>query len=303
MRFYSMFLLLALLVTGHVYAQPAKKYLTAEDAILAQSKSWQKTGVAKPIQSDDGRILYPYGQYMPTLICSTFRVCDIQLEAGEIVKGIPQIGDNRFGISPQVSGAGDQAVTTLIVRPKMEGLETNLFVATNKRTYRIKLRSSNKEGGDYMHSMAFYYPEDAVEEWAAYAKEIRAKEDKREKLVQTDLGDAGFDMNKIDFDYNIEGDASFKPIRVYNNGSKTFIQYPSTVRQEESPILIVLDENKKPIAVNFRFKPYGCADADCNKSKGDMLEVDFLIKRAKLVLGEGSNQVKVDIKAKSLGWW
>ncbi len=51
-------------------AASGKKFLTLEDAAVSQAKKWQQTGVAKPIMSDDGKILYPFGQYLPTITCA-----------------------------------------------------------------------------------------------------------------------------------------------------------------------------------------------------------------------------------------
>src|SRR4051812_11873621 len=88
----------------------SQQFLTLEDAAVAQAKKWQQIGIAKPIMSDDGRIIYPYGQYLPRLTCALLRVCDIQLEPGELLTGKPVAGDTaRWLMSRQVSGIGDQA--------------------------------------------------------------------------------------------------------------------------------------------------------------------------------------------------
>lgn len=292
------------IATSAALAAPGQKYLTADDAIMAQSKSWQKTGVAKPILSDDGRILYPFGQYMPTLVCSTFHVCDIQLQPGEVVIGTPFIGDTRATLTPATSGPNG-SLTSVIVKPISEDFETNIVIPTDRRIYRIKFKSSKKEAGDYMHSMGFYYPEDTKSDWENYAKAKQESIDKRASLVQAELGGAGFDLNGVDFDYKVEGSASFKPERVFSASGKTFIQFPGSVRSGEAPILVVMDDKEKPISVNYRAKPYGCADSDCTKSKGDMLIVDYVIKQAQLVLGKDSDMIRVDIRSGSAtkSWW
>src|SRR5260363_344688 len=80
-----------------------QRFLTQRDAVAAQAEAWRQNGIAKPILSDDGRILYPYGQTMPKLICTLLRACDIQLEPGERLTGKPVAGDtvrNRFSSKP-----------------------------------------------------------------------------------------------------------------------------------------------------------------------------------------------------------
>ncbi|HEX7650206.1 MAG TPA: TrbG/VirB9 family P-type conjugative transfer protein [Noviherbaspirillum sp.] len=306
MRASVLLLALACLGVGQVQAAQGgvgSKYLTAEDAILEQSKSWRQTGVAKPILSDDGRILYPFGQYMPTLICSTFHVCLITLEKGEAVQGTPSSGDTRVTLTPTLGGP-DKDLTVITVKPTAEDFDTNFAIVTDRRIYQIKFISAKKEAGDYVQSIGFYYPEDMKKQWDDYAKAAKGKQAKREQLVQSEMGESAFDLDRMDFDYKISGEGSFKPSRVFNNGSKTFIQFPESMRTGEAPILVVLDEKEQPISVNFRVKPYGCANVDCSKSQGDMLVVDYVVKRARLVLGKDSDLVKVDIRAKSASsWW
>jgi len=260
-----------------------KRFLTLEDAAVAQAKKWQQTGVAKPIISDDGRIMYPFGQYLPKLTCTLMRVCDIQLEPGELLTGKPVAGDTaRWLMSKQVSGSGDKAITHVIVKPTDVNIETNLIITTNLRTYQIDLYSSPSEK-DYLNMIGFYYPEDMSTEWDDSAK-IKAKEQRaHDQLVAAELP-AG-SAESLDFNYSIDGSSgtSFKPVRVYNDGLKVYIQMPDGVPTAEAPVLLLIGKDDKPEIVNWRPKT------------PTLYEVDKLFDKAMLVVGTDGDEQKITI--------
>lgn len=260
-----------------------KRFLTLEDAAVAQAKKWQQTGVAKPIISDDGRIMYPFGQYLPKLTCTLMRVCDIQLEPGELLTGKPVAGDTaRWLMSKQVSGSGDKAITHVIVKPTDVNIETNLIITTNLRTYQIDLYSSPSEK-DYLNMIGFYYPEDMSAEWDDSAK-IKTKEQRaHDQLVAAELP-AG-SAESLDFNYSIDGSSgtSFKPVRVYNDGLKVYIQMPDGVPTAEAPVLLLIGKDNKPEIVNWRPKT------------PTLYEVDKLFDKAMLVVGTDGDEQKITI--------
>ncbi|KMY85166.1 Conjugative transfer protein TrbG [Candidatus Paraburkholderia calva] len=231
-----------------------QRFWTLEDAAVAQAKKWQQTGQAKPIISDDGRIMYPFGQYLPKLTCTVMRVCDIQLQPGELVTGKPVAGDAaRWMMSKQVSGAGDKAITHVIVKPTETNIKTNLISITDRRTYQIELSSSANEK-DYLNMIGFYCPEEITSEWDESAK-LKAREQKaHDSRVAAELPVGVVD--RLDFDYSIDGgsDIAFKPTRVYNDGLKTYIQLPEGVTVSETPVLLLIDKDNKPAIVNYRSK-------------------------------------------------
>jgi P-type conjugative transfer protein TrbG len=273
-------ILMAAAATAHA-AGPAK-FLTLEDAAVAQAKRWQQTGVAKPIMSDDGKVVFPFGQYMPTVTCAPLRACDIELEAGELVTGKPLAGDAvRWKVSKAESGAGDKRVTHVVVKPLDVNLDTNLIITTNKRTYHIRLYSSPNEA-DYVNRVGFYYPQDLAEEWDESERVAEHETKAKQKLVVAEMP-GNVSVEQLDFGYRIEGDdVSFKPVRVFNEGTHVFIQMPASMRTDEAPVLLLLDKAGSPQLVNYR-------------PKDDYYIVDKLFDKAILVIGTGKSQSKVTI--------
>jgi type IV secretion system protein VirB9 len=272
--------LLCLMLSMPAFASHNKKFLTLEKAAMEQAKKWQQTGTAKPIMSDEGKILYPFGQYLPTLTCAPLRACDIELEPGEMVTGKPLSGDSvRWKITKAESGTGESTITHIVVKPIDINIETNMIITTNKRTYHIRLFSSADEE-NYLNRVGFYYPEDIAHEWDTSAQLAKKSAQQKDKLVVSELQAVAVDQ--LDFAYQVKGKTPFTPVRVFNDGTRVFIQMPKAMFAAEAPILLLLDENDKPQIVNYRVK-----DA--------YYIVDKLFDKAVLLVGESRGQQKVNI--------
>ncbi|NMT19429.1 TrbG/VirB9 family P-type conjugative transfer protein, partial [Vibrio parahaemolyticus] len=49
----------------------------------------------------------------------------------------------------------------------------------------------------------------------------------------------GLNIDDLDFDYDIEGNTRFTPVRVYNNSVKTILEMPRSVATGKLPSLLV----------------------------------------------------------------
>jgi type IV secretion system protein VirB9 len=163
---------------------------------------------------------------MPTVVCAPLHVCDIALQPGEMVKGV-NVGDPvMWDVEPSVSGSGGEARTILVVKPQDAGLRTDLSVATDRRIYAIALVSTRY---NYMPLASFTYPDDQARAWAAYQQQFAA-------------GPPGAPNSpgNVYFPYAISGDApSWRPLRAWSNGQKTFILFAPGFRnyQAGAPVL------------------------------------------------------------------
>lgn len=284
-------LLLSSALAAEQGSAASAKYLTLQDAAIAQARKWQQTGVAKPIISDDGKILFPFGQYLPTVTCAPLRACDIELEAGEVTSGKPLAGDPvRWIISKAESGSGNKKITHVVVKPTDVALETNLIIPTDKRTYHLRLVSSANEK-DYLNRVGFYYPQELADEWAQAAKVAEKEAQDKEKLVVSEL--PLLDIAKLDFGYSFETErGAIQPLRAFNDGKQVFIQMPESVSATEMPVLLLYDKQGKLVVVNYRVK-------------GLYYIVDKLFDKAVLIAGTDGAQKKVVIsfnKEKARFW-
>ena len=251
------------------------------------SRQWE-TGVATPTPGADGRVVYIFGQGMPVMVCAPLRVCAIELQAGEHLESQPQIGDSRrWEITPVLSGSGLEETPLLIVKPIEAGLETDLIVSTDRRTYVFRLISDSTR---FVSRLAFQYPGEDAAKWAAFEiRQAAAKRDAEAVAEQARERDkragvvpmAENALDNLYFDYKLNGDAAYRPQQVFDDGQHTYLIYPNDGRFRELPTLLI-QVNGKSELVNFRVD-------------GSRYIVDRLFDKAILVVGVGKKQTRVTI--------
>lgn len=232
------------------------------------SEQWQHSrGVVT--RGPDGKVVFLYGEVQPSVVCSPLQVCDIELQAGEIVRDV-LVGDTvRWKVDPATSGAPNGQAVHLIVKPAEAGLMTSMVVTTSRRTYHIQLKSHPTQ---YMARIGFDYPEDINARFA----EINAR------IEASVVPGAGVQADQLDFSFHVSGSARWRPTRIYSDGMKTFIQFPSSLSGQDAPVLFVVSGGENRI-VNYRMKR-------------TMMVVDYNIDRAILVSGVGRQQQKITIR-------
>lgn len=193
------------------------------------------------------------------------QITDIALEEGEQLTGSGPVaaGDTvRWVVGDTESGNGDTRRVHILVKPTRASIETNLVVNTDRRTYLIELRSRERP---YMPSVAWYYPETV-----------------RERSRSASLKPIVPDPSQRVFRYAIEGDSPpWRPLAVYDDGRKVYVEFPQGIVQGEMPPLFVIGADGKSELVNYR-------------AFGNVLIVDRLFAAAELRLG-GEHQQKVRI--------
>jgi type IV secretion system protein VirB9 len=246
---------------------------------ITLAKEWIDNG-NKSFRGEDGSVSFLYGATMPRIVVAPLKITDIQFQTGERIKDV-QLGDTtRWMTSPSISGDGKNQISHLLVKTTDVGLETTLFVATNKRTYHMNLFSRKYE---YMPIVGFKYKDEINQKWDAYnnhfKKEKKIQETSKSFKITSTLSK---NIDSLDFEYTITGETSWKPLRVYNDGIKTYIQMPSSMKYQEAPIFMVLDKEDNNQLVNYRLKENNYI-------------VDKLFKRGILIIGVGENQEKIII--------
>ena len=217
----------------------------------------------------DGKVIFLFGEVQPSVVCCPLQVCDIELQAGEVVRDV-LIGDTvRWKVEPATSGAVGVQAIHLIVKPSEPGLVTSMVVTTSRRTYHIQLKSHQSQ---YMARVGFEYPEDV----SAKLADINAR------LEATTIPGAGVPAEQLNFGYSLSGSAPWRPTRVYSDGMKTYIQFPRSLSGQDAPVLFVVSGGENRI-VNYRMK-------------GNMMVVDYHVDRAVLLSGVGRRQDKITIK-------
>jgi type IV secretion system protein TrbG len=256
---------------------------TAQDAVQISEKWMAEHN--QPAVGRDGRVLYSYGAGLPTVVCAPLRVCMIELQSGERLVGEPHIGDSvRWNLSPAMYGNGTSATSVIVLKPQGPGLDTNLLITTDRRAYYLRLLSKSD---DYVARVAFAYPDEDENEkkWQQHLAEQKAQETKATRITE-------LPPNAVDsmyFNYRLKGgDDNIRPVRVFDDGKKTYIQISQAARNREAPVLVVIGPDGKQEMVNYRVKD-------------DMYIVDRLFERAELILGSGKKARKVEIDRERKG--
>lgn len=267
-------------VEAPAWPLPAVKLPDSAHQAAEISSTWSDS---IPVEGKEGRVLFVFGAGLPVVTCAPLRVCALELEPGEKPTGEPAIGDGvRWVVTPQISGSAPKETWLIMLKPKSAGLDTNLVIATDRRTYFLRLVSDPVK---YVARVAFDYPENPSEKWkAAVAQQKDNAEAKR--VEATIAAPIEGDVSRAFFGYDIKAkkgvSESIKPVRVYDVDGKTFVVMPPSMRDREAPILLIQSGSKNE-QVNFMLV------------KGDTYRVDRLFDRAVLVLGVGKNQSRVEI--------
>lgn len=277
----------------------------AGNSPVSQSENWREgKGKPQPIMTADGVLLFPYGQYEPTVICKPQQVCDIRFQAGENILDAVMGDTTRWMVQGVVSGIGANQVKHIILKPQYPDLNTNMIVTTDKgRVYNLRLLSSEK---NYISAIGWYYPQEI--------NDALAQKFKDQQMALGGINQGGSNPNNIntgsltsangiklnaqstmdndnlpvldlDFRYEISGDkVIWKPLRVFNDGVHTYIEVDQKALNVPSPAFMVYDENSGSYEmVNYR-------------QKGNYYIVDQMFNVGILIYDVGRNQQKVTIK-------
>ena len=245
-------------------------------SVEAAFKQYAKTGKAPNIKTD-GFIRFAYNpMQQPIINCMPFQQTVITLEPGErftsITSGDPQNLSYMVAVSGSSTGTETQQV---LVKPGVSQMSTNLIIATDRRIYNILVvvGASKKT---ITRNVGFWYPDEMLNK---VNENIQKKNDvdmNAEKMPQLNLA-------KANFNYKISGDdPSWAPVRVFDDGKRTWIEFPQGVDSKNVPTVLIQSDSDQFLKYNQSYySPY--------------MIIDGIFGRAKLVAGVGGDQVQVDI--------
>jgi type IV secretion system protein TrbG len=222
-----------------------------------------------PSPGADGRVIFTFGAGLATLVCAPLRICILELQPGERLAGEPQIGDSlRWQITPAAYGTGVDGTPVIVVKPTAPGLDTNLLVTTDRRAYYLRLISKPE---DYVSRVAFEYPaEDNNRRWQEHMLVERSRQSEKTQLLP-----ALVTAERLNFSYDVRGgNEHIRPLRVFDDGEKTYLQMPGEMKNREAPVLLIVGNDGKGEVTNYRVQR-------------QTYIVDRLFDRANLVLGAG----------------
>lgn len=170
----------------------------------------------------------------------------------------------RWVLGETVQGAGASQQVIVMVKPVRGDLRTNIILTTDQRTYLLDVVSH--EGDTYTSVIAWNYPEEQMKE----AEAARATAAQAAPVASA--------IDHLNFGYAVKAVRSrhpprWQPLRVFDDGLKTYIQFPANLGASEAPPLFLIGPKDEAELVNYRLL-------------GGYYVVDRLIDVAELRLGE-----------------
>ncbi len=215
------------------------------------------------------------------LVAAPGRITDILLEAGEILVETNPIaaGDTaRWVIGDTTSGEGASRRVHVLVKPVQDDLSTNLIINTNRRSYHLQLRASRRA---FLSQVAWRYPAAAIPLGTGVTPALTAP------VIAAPA--PAPDRARLNFGYQLRGVAPWRPVRVYDDGARTYVEFgPAVVLADLPPLFIVGPDGKSSELVNYRVE-------------GRRLVVDRLFDRAELRFGlkRWERRVRIERRAGS----
>ena len=261
--------------------------------IKSALKEFAKSGKASIVKRA-GFVQFPFGEVQPILNCRPDYGCDIELQAGEEVQAVILGNEPLWDYLVWQSNQEQTPVSHVTIGPRVRSARTNAIIGTDRRTYHLELLSTKK--ADYIRSAKFYYPRERLRTYQRKQKRKRRAEERRKgakkrNKLQRELGEAGaLAYQYMSFGWQISGSASWKPIRVFDDGAHIYLQFSEHVIFEDFPGVYIPSEDEQLTQPVWRaVKPTK------SREQGQYIMVDGMYDELRLVGGFGDKQETVSI--------
>jgi len=239
-------------------AQPTAKVAAANKAALREPSNAGFVGAVQVYPYNDGTLYRLYA--------APERITDIALQPGEVITSVAAGDTVRWTVGDTTSGSGENQRTHIFVKPFSAGLRSNLVITTSRRVYHIELESRSSGA---MAALSWTYPHD----------EMIALRRQQDRAAAAAPIASGLAIESLNFHYAISGDKpAWRPLRAFDDGRQTFIEFPASIAVGEAPPLFVIGEGGEAQLVNYRVA-------------GRYYVVDRLFGAAELRLGGKKQQV------------
>lgn len=187
--------------------------------------------------------IYPFSEGMIYRVyAAPERVTDIALQPGEALGAVAAGDTVRWTIGDTSSGTGDAKRTHILLKPFAAGLSTNVVITTDRRTYHLSLVSTSATA---MAALSWTYPADTM----------IAVRRQQQQIEATAPVAQGVPLENLSFAYTISGDMpSWRPLRAFDDGRQTFIEFPANLGVGEAPPLFLLGAKGEAELVNYRVR-------------------------------------------------
>jgi type IV secretion system protein TrbG len=151
-------------------------------------------------------------------------------------------------IGETAEGSGPNTQVVVLIKPHRGGLRTNFVLTTDQRTYLIE--AASREGSAYTSAVSWNYPQEQMQ---ALAAERAAQAAQAATVVAT----PALAIDQLHFGYDIRPihakPPRWQPLRVFDDGTKTYIQFPVNMAATDAPPLFLIGPKNQAELVNYRY--------------------------------------------------
>ncbi|MEM7588569.1 MAG: P-type conjugative transfer protein TrbG [Myxococcota bacterium] len=191
-------------------------------------------------------------------------ITSINLQPGEHIISTAAGGTTNWIVEQTKSGQGHALREHIVIKPRRAGLHDIFFITTNRRTYHLEIRSGARNA-DYTAAVSWKYSDD----WG--------KKPKKNPEKETPL--SGLQTDRLNFNYHfvVQRQPPWMPLRVFDDGNKTYIEFPEQLKARQAPALFELSDDGQKHVINYRVF-------------GSFYIVDRLVDTAQLQVGERDSE-------------
>ncbi|MEW6597805.1 MAG: P-type conjugative transfer protein TrbG [Pseudomonadota bacterium] len=175
----------------------------------------------------------------------------IMLRPGEKLLAKASGDTVRWVLGETAEGAGANQQVVVLIKPIRGGLRTNIVLTTDQRTYLIE--AASREGGAYTSAVSWNYPQEEMQALAAQQAAAEAAQAARAQVVVA----PALAIDQLHFGYRVEAKKGkaprWQPLRVFDDGTKTYIQFPINMAATDAPPLFLVGPGDKAELVNYRY--------------------------------------------------
>ena len=209
------------------------------------AKKSTEDSIQVPEKFTNGTMYYDFdNDFTYEIYCQPYRVTDLMLEPGEQVIEMPFLSEEKvWEIGAGVSRNGNIDTQHFFLKPAYSGLISSFIIITDKRVYHILLKSFKD---CFMTQVKWNYPNTMP-----FTLKTEAMNERMNKMNRLTKETVGVDPRYLSFDYKMTYSPFKKPywlpVRIYDDGAKTYIVMNETVLHMTSPILF----NQKNERINY----------------------------------------------------
>ncbi len=213
---------------------------------LAEQKAFYTTDDAYVSAS---KLMYDYNEgSVYQVYVQLGHVTDITLHPNEKLVGVLAGDTERWNIDT----ANVDNTVHVYIKPKFADISTNFIINTDKRSYRLAISSTDT----YNPVISWDYPEEMYRKLAS--TEVYQNPEEKEFIdIFTEKIDGHYVAKTMNYSYETKGskkaDAALFPLKVFDDGTRTYIQMPKS-NKYDLPVLYNVEntDKEKLMLVNYR---------------------------------------------------